>query len=206
MEAVPAEAPLTSPPATVATVLLLLAHVPLPVRSVSNVAEPAHTDFVPPIAAGFGLTVNPNVLLQPVINVYDIVAVPALTPFTVPELTAATAPFVLLHTPPPVLSVSRVENPAQILFVPPIAAGKGFTVTIIDARQPEPREYVIEAVPTATPVMDPIPEDIDAIPAALLDQVPPDGKSDSPTVDPRHTESGPEMFPGVVVIVSVVVR
>ena len=69
MDAVPPVNPSTVPPATVATVLLLLAQVPPDVTSESREAVPEQKDLVPVMTAGFGLTVNPKVALQPVANV-----------------------------------------------------------------------------------------------------------------------------------------
>ena len=53
----------------VATPVLLLLHTPPLVASVSVVAKPTHTFVVPPIAAGFGLTVKLVIAIQPVLSV-----------------------------------------------------------------------------------------------------------------------------------------
>ena len=53
----------------VATPVLLLVHVPPEVASVNVVVKPTHTFVVPPIAAGFGLTVKLVTAIQPVLSV-----------------------------------------------------------------------------------------------------------------------------------------
>ena len=69
--AVPAEAPVIIPvpePAP-ATVVLLLLHVPPPLRSLRSVVAPAQTLSVPSIPVGVGSTVTVMVVRQPVGNV-----------------------------------------------------------------------------------------------------------------------------------------
>ena len=53
----------------VATAVLLLLHTPPLVALVNVVVKPMHTFVVPPIAAGFGLTVKLVTAIQPVLNV-----------------------------------------------------------------------------------------------------------------------------------------
>ena len=53
----------------VATPVLLLLHTPPLVASVSVVVKPTQTLVVPPIAAGFGLTVKLVIAIQPVLSV-----------------------------------------------------------------------------------------------------------------------------------------
>ena len=53
----------------VAIAVLLLLHTPPEVASVSVVVRPTHTFVVPPIAAGFGLTVKLVTAKQPVLRV-----------------------------------------------------------------------------------------------------------------------------------------
>ena len=69
MTDVPAETPVTTPPALiVATPMDVLLHVPNAVASASVVVKPAHTVNVPVIAAGNGFTVTITLLVfvQPV--------------------------------------------------------------------------------------------------------------------------------------------
>jgi hypothetical protein len=70
-----------------------------------------------------------------------IVAAPAAIPVTIPDNVpiAAVAGGVMLHVPPPP-SVSGTEEPAHTTGGPPIAEGKGFTVTARTAGQPPPTE------------------------------------------------------------------
>ena len=53
----------------VATAVLLLLHTPPLVALVNVVVKPMHTFVVPPIAAGFGLTVKLVTAIQPVLIV-----------------------------------------------------------------------------------------------------------------------------------------
>ena len=75
------------------------------------------------------------------VTVYEIVAVPALTPVTTPVLGSTVAIFVRLedHTPPAVLLVNVVVTSLQTVNVPAISAtvGTASTVTIFvaDAEQ-----------------------------------------------------------------------
>jgi hypothetical protein len=120
----------------VATVVLLLLHVPPAVASLSSVHEPSQTSNVPSIAV-IGFTVTTVVMEQPVGNVYVIVAVPPATPPTTPvtRSTVATEVGVLVHVPPPA-SVNGVVEPWQTVVTPLIAAGNGFTVIMVVAKQP----------------------------------------------------------------------
>lgn len=65
-------------------------------------------------------------------------SVPAATPVTIPddEPTVANVGLLLIQLPPDVASVSVVFRPTHTLVAPPIAAGKGFTVTGADLLQP----------------------------------------------------------------------
>ncbi len=60
---VPVEEPIEATP------VLLLLHTPPLVALVNVVIKPTHTFVVPPIAAGFGLTVKLVTAIQPVLNV-----------------------------------------------------------------------------------------------------------------------------------------
>lgn len=74
-------------------------------------------------------------------RVYVITAVPHPTPVTSPTvgITGATAVLLLLHEPPGVASVSVLDPPRQKLVVPVMAAGFGYTNTVIVVRQPVAR-------------------------------------------------------------------
>ena len=58
-------------------------------------------------------------------------------PLTVPDATVALVTSLLLQVPPVLVSVNIVERPAHTFVVPPIAAGKGFTVIVAMLIQPE---------------------------------------------------------------------
>jgi hypothetical protein len=117
----------------VATAVLLLLQVPEGVASLSVVAEPAQTVNVPVIAAGTGFTVIIVVTRQPVGNEYEMLAVPAVTPDTMPddEPTVAIAVALLVQVPPVVASPSVVVKPLHTLVAPVIDAGSGLTVTVM---------------------------------------------------------------------------
>ena len=110
--------------------MLLLAHEPPPVPSVSIVVNPAHTFNVPDMDAGKELTVTAVVVTHPVVNAYVTVVVPAVMPFTipVPDPIEATAVLLLLHSPNGVASVRFVVEDTHTLVVPDIPDGNGLTV------------------------------------------------------------------------------
>lgn len=62
---------------------------------------------------------------------------PGAMPETMPDpvITVDAAVLLLLHVPPVMPLVSVVVRPTQTLAVPDIAAGKGFTVTIVVVAQ-----------------------------------------------------------------------
>ena len=65
-------------------------------------------------------------------------AVPAATPVTVPDvpLMLATVPLSDAHVPPVTASLSVVVRPAQTATIPAMDAGNGFTVITVDVLQP----------------------------------------------------------------------
>jgi hypothetical protein len=91
--------------------------------------------LLPAVVTGKAFTVTVEVAIQPVGKVYVIIDVPEDTPVTtpVPATTVATAGVALLQVPPAVASLSVVVDPAQTLVVPVIAAGNGFTTTVVAA-------------------------------------------------------------------------
>ena len=71
--------------------------------------------------------------VEPLVTVYEITAVPAVTPVTTPEeFTVATPVEPLLHTPLAVAQLSVVVNWVQTVSVPVMAAtvGRAFTVMV----------------------------------------------------------------------------
>ena len=113
-----------------------LLHVPLEVLQYNVVLLPEHTVDTPVIAEGTGPTVTTCVLAQPLPVVYDMVATPADTPVTTPELfTVAFDGLLLLHAPPPVLHANASVLPVHTALPPVIAAGIVFTVATADLKQ-----------------------------------------------------------------------
>ena len=133
----PVAIPVVAP--TVATVRLLLLHVPPKVGSDNIEMRPTHKTDVPDMGAGRGLTNIGNVIVHPVGSVYEINAEPDDTPVTIPVVasTEAMVAALLLHVPPPA-SVKSVVEPTQTVDEPEIAGGIGFTVTGNVAIHPEP--------------------------------------------------------------------
>ena len=133
--------PVTTPvlTVTVAIAVLLLLHVPPP-ASLNVVVSPEQTVRLPKMAVGSGSTVTTAVIKQPVDdNVYVIVVVPTVPPFTIPVADPIVALVLLLvHVPPPVASLNVVVSPKHTLRSPSIAVGTGFTVTTAVALQPVP--------------------------------------------------------------------
>jgi hypothetical protein len=130
---VPAIMPSTTPDVpTVATAVVPLVHVPEVVASNRVTESPVHTLPGPVISAGALLTVTVVVAIHPVGSLNVICAVPAAMPDTTPvaEPTVAMPVALLLHVPAPLASASVVDDSAQTLVVPVIAAGSGFTATV----------------------------------------------------------------------------
>ena len=181
---------------------------PPPVASLNEIVDPRHTAFAPDIAAGNGFTVTTVVMIHPVPNVYVMVAVlvtattcPVITPVVSPAV--ATAVLLLLHVPPPGVSNKLEVKPEQTVFVPVIAAGNGFTVTIAVAAQ-IPKVYDIVVVPVPLPVTIP-PAVIEAVVTSVLLHTPPPVASLSEVVSPRHTARVPDIAAGCVTTVTMVV-
>ena len=128
------------------------------------------------------------------------VAVPptAVIPVTAPleEFTVAMAVLLLLHVPPPTISLSPVVNPVQTL-VTPVIGDSGFTVTNTELGQPVGPVYIIFTVPPDifTPVTFPEASMVAIAPLVLL-QVPPVVASLSDITEPGHTGTEPTMGNG----------
>ena len=133
MVLVPILTPVTIPvPLTVATGTLLLIHVPPLVASVRAAVPPRQmlTGLVGRIGED-AFTVTTAVAMHPVDAMQVIVAVPVVTPLTIPEVTptVATDVLLLLQVTPPVELESAVVPPVHTVLVPEMA-GLGFIVTI----------------------------------------------------------------------------
>jgi hypothetical protein len=137
MADVPGVTPVTTPVADVivATVVLLLDHVPPGVVLLSVTVLPVHTEVRPDIVLGSGVTVIVVLEIQPpAVPVNLITVVPPDTPVTTPVAgtTVATPGVILLQFPatPPLLSVMVLLT--QTVFGPVIGA-TGLTVIVFPA-------------------------------------------------------------------------
>ena len=136
MVTTPADAPVTTPPATVATDGLLLVHAPPGVASLNVIDEPTHTVPGPDIGPSGPLTVIGEVTVHEP-TVYVIVATPADTPLTLPvDDTTATPVLLLVHTPPPVASVNAIDELTHTAVGPTMAVSVPLTVTNTPTEQP----------------------------------------------------------------------
>ena len=170
--------------AMLATDVLLLAQVPPDAASVRVMVEPVHTEAGPEMvpADGNGPTVIDVVAMpvpQAVMTTYDMVAVPAPTPVTMPVVPMVAMVVLLLRQLPPVVaSASVVVAPWQTVVAPVIVPADGvvFIVTVavmFAVPQELVRVYVMPAVPLETPVTTPVALTV-AMAALLLLQVPPE--------------------------------
>jgi hypothetical protein len=145
-------------------------------------------------------------MLEQLPDVYDIVAVPAVPPVTIPiALTVATPVLPLPHTPPAVVLLSTVVLPAHTFSVPVIAAGEVSTLTVVTVLQPLPSEYVITALPAATPVTIPFSDPINATDGPADVHTPPVGVEVSVILAPVHAVDGPLIVVGALVTFTVAV-
>ena len=140
--AVPPKTPVITPVilSILATLGVLLLHVPPMVVSVSVVVVPWHMIKVPVIGVGSALTVMIFVTKQVEEKAYVIVVVPIPTPPTIP-VTAPTVPTVgvlLVQVPPGTELVKVIVEPKHTVEGPEIVAGVGVTVTMAVMLQPGP--------------------------------------------------------------------
>jgi hypothetical protein len=195
---VPPLTPVTIPPlVTVATIVLLLAHVP-PVVGFSVVVDPSQIVLPPVIlTVGFALTVNGDVAneLHPVlVSVYVKVAVPAATAVINPALVIVATPVLLLTQVPNVVGLIVVVPPIQseVLELVIFVVGRAFTVTVLVASDGQSVVLFVNvnvAVPPLTPVTTP-PLVTVAIELLLLTHVPPEVGL-KVVVDPSHIVLAP---------------
>jgi hypothetical protein len=192
----------------VATVVLLLLHVPFAVASVSAVVELKQTVAAPDIGAGAAMTVIVLVTgaPQPVEKV--IVGVPATPPVTtpVPAFAVATVVLLLLQVPFAVASDNVMDEPEQTVAAPDMGPGAAITVMFFVTALPQPVEKVIVAVPAiAPPVTTPEAEPTVATAELLVLQVPFAVASLNVVVKPTQTVAAPDMATGGAMTVIVVV-
>jgi hypothetical protein len=167
------------------------------------------------LGAEFTVTFVPELLLQvPLLTVYVIIALPAPTPVTTPELsTVATKVLLLLQLPPGVVGVSVTLPPWQNVVEPDgVTAGDGAAVGVMfpvvaGALVPHAFVAVTDTLPTPEPMVmvadvvfapavtaHPVPvtdQVYEAAPvtAAILNVLP---------VEPTHLLAGCVIVPGVV--------
>jgi hypothetical protein len=171
-------------------------------------AEEIQTLFKPEIAPAFGSGFTVIVAVaapepqKADATVYDIVAVPAVTPPTTPvALTLAIPGAVLLHEPPVIASDNVVTAPAQTVVVPVMVPGFGSAFTVIGfvvvaVPQLFVTTYDNVAEPAATPVTTPLAS-IDAMALLLLPQIPPVIPSVIVVVAATQTDTEPTIVPAV---------
>lgn len=134
MVALPGAIPVTVPfdTSTVATLLLLLLHVPPATELLNDKFCPAHTDELPVIDAGVPVTFTLAVAFVPQPVVYVIMATPLRTLVTTPvtESIDATEVLLLRHEPRlDELCNVVVVTPSHIVVVPVIVPGATITST-----------------------------------------------------------------------------
>ena len=100
---------------------------------------PAHNGFgdalaVTPVGIGSTVTVLEAIQL-PGIS-YIILAVPAVTPVTIPDVPIVALPLRLLHVPPVIASLNDVDAPIHTEAVPFIAPGAALIVTTFVEEHP----------------------------------------------------------------------
>ena len=127
-----------------------------------------------------------------------------LTPDTtpVPATTVATAPSLLLHTPPLIAVLSVVVHTSHTVRVPAIELGAADIVTTAVTRQVDDVAYVMIEVPAPTPVTTPVPDTTVAFAGLLLLHVPPLVALLSVVVVPIQADSVPLIAPGAAVTVT----
>lgn len=125
MLALPVAIPVTTPvdEPTVAIEVVPLLQVPPVVALLKVVEPPTHSSAVPVFAPGAALTVTVTTLRQPDGIVYVIFAVPVPTAVTVPPLTVATLPSLVVHEPPGVVQLSALVPPGHNNSPPLMVAG-----------------------------------------------------------------------------------
>jgi len=155
----------------VATVGVLLDHVPPEIESLIVLEVPKHILTVTPDPnAVFTVTVLEAKQLP---KVYVITAVPTVDPLTTPVVdTGATDELLLDQTPPVGADESVDVDPRQTAEFPVIGAGDVITVIFAVATHPLDRIYVTVVVPELTPLN--TPDTVLIVPTAvlLLDHVP----------------------------------
>ena len=204
MVVLPAAIPVTMPddvPIVPAAAFTLL-HTPPDILPVSVVVAPGHM-LSEPVIFGCAFMVTIVVVIQAAPDENVIVALPAVTPVTLPEPSTVTLPLLLLHVPVPVL-LSTLTEPTHTGLLPVIPDGTPFTVTTTPLLQPEVSAYDMVEVPGVTPVNSPEVRPIVAAPPVLV-HVPPVIVLPS-VIDPPEHSIGVPVIDDCGLTVTVVVR
>jgi hypothetical protein len=177
--AVPGAIPVTTPAfVTVATAVLLLAHVP-PVVGLKVDVLPIQSDEPPEmLTVGFAFTVNGAVATDvhpELVSVYVNVAEPAPTAVITPAFVIVATAVLLLVQVPKVVGLTVVVPPIHKLVLAPVMFVVGLAMTFTDdviLEQPAAFVKVKVTVPAATPVTTPVFVTV-ATAGLLLTHVPP---------------------------------
>lgn len=127
--------PVTSPPATVATDVLLLLQVPPITPSAKEIFSPMHTLDGPVIAPGDGgcvtvMGLDATSVPQVLETVYVIITEPAVTPVTMPPAVTVALVLLALHVPPGVASLRVILLVLQTEDGPVMVAATGTSSTV----------------------------------------------------------------------------
>lgn len=133
--------------------------------------------------------------------------VPVVRPVIAPvaDPIVATEVVALAHVPPVVASVSVMLAPTHKADGPLIAAGNGFTVTVVFLKHPPGAVYVTIAVPAETPVTTPVDVPTVTVEAAVLHDPPAVTSASVIVLPPAHTLTGPVMTSGKALTVTVAI-
>lgn len=116
-------------------------HVPPDGKPLNVVVPPlAHAVKIPVTDVGTAFTVSADTVVQPSVEVYVILVMPAATPVATPDVEPMVAKdgLLLTHVPPVGVLVSDVVAPTHMASVPAIALGNGLTViTFVALHDPD---------------------------------------------------------------------
>lgn len=119
MTAMPADTPVTAPVIRPTEALdgMLEVQSPPGDASLKKVVSPTHTLWTPVMSGGNGTTVTMRSRIQPDIIVYVTITVPGVIPDMTPVIGCIVpiiaVPGLVLHTPPGMVLVRLIANPAQ---------------------------------------------------------------------------------------------
>ena len=124
----------------VATLVILLVHVPYRDASSNVILAPVQTVVPDVMAVGASISVIENVAAVPQPVVYVIVAVPCATPVTMPVLadTLACPELLLLQVPDDAESVNVIADPLHTVETPDTTEGAAITEYVAVVFAPHP--------------------------------------------------------------------